>query len=165
MVNISTLLEEIERLRLALQAIRDTPRKDGILTCQRIASDALRGATASVTNEKSLGNPDYFREVIAYLHWKWEGRCAYCGAVGEQIDHANPVSRGGSDEITNLVLACESCNKHKGAQTIAEFGRSDLVIGMISQGLQGWRKVAEQRRRDAEMVKRIFEKPDPEQPF
>lgn len=37
------------------------------------------------------------------------------------IDHVHPVSRHGSNEIENLVLACKSCNSSKGAKTPREF--------------------------------------------
>ena len=46
-------------------------------------------------------------------------RCEYCrmhqslqGATFH-VEHVIPVSSGGSDELTNLVLACPSCNLHK----------------------------------------------------
>jgi hypothetical protein len=37
------------------------------------------------------------------------------------IDHLMPRSRGGSDELRNLVLACTSCNSRKGAKTYEEY--------------------------------------------
>ena len=44
-------------------------------------------------------------------------KCQYCGAAAPDvklhIDHVNPVSRGGSDNIKNLVTSCESCNLGK----------------------------------------------------
>lgn len=45
-------------------------------------------------------------------------RCAYCGAsdVPLERDHRIPVSRGGSDDPSNLVPACKPCNVRKGAQ-------------------------------------------------
>ncbi|MGV9348142.1 RNA-guided endonuclease IscB [Streptomyces spiralis] len=54
-------------------------------------------------------------EVRAYLHAKWNGACAYCDATGVplNIDHLRPRSRGGSNRISNLVLACVPCNKAK----------------------------------------------------
>jgi 5-methylcytosine-specific restriction endonuclease McrA len=63
-------------------------------------------------------------EVREYLLEKWGRTCAYCGATGLplQVEHLVPRTRGGSDRVSNLTLACEPCNQRKGAQTAAEFG-------------------------------------------
>jgi 5-methylcytosine-specific restriction endonuclease McrA len=63
-------------------------------------------------------------EVREYLLEKWSRRCAYCGATGLplQIEHIVPRSRGGTDRVSNLTLACVTCNQAKGTQTAAEFG-------------------------------------------
>jgi hypothetical protein len=63
------------------------------------------------------------------IAWGW--RCFYCGRpVQEKAeilwdwltkDHLTPLSRGGSDDIGNLVPACFSCNRLKGTMTIDEF--------------------------------------------
>lgn len=62
-------------------------------------------------------------EVREYLLEKWGRRCAYCGAenVLLEVDHIVPRSRGGSDRVSNLTLACHSCNQKKGARPIEEF--------------------------------------------
>jgi hypothetical protein len=39
--------------------------------------------------------------------------CFYCGDLGEQDDHYNPLAKGGTDHWWNLVRACISCNYHK----------------------------------------------------
>lgn len=43
--------------------------------------------------------------------------CAYCGktppAVTLEVDHIEPVSKGGKDEIANLITACFDCNRGK----------------------------------------------------
>lgn len=36
-------------------------------------------------------------------------------------DHMIPVSRGGSDSITNLVGACQRCNAEKGTMSATEY--------------------------------------------
>lgn len=165
---VSELLAEIERLSVALQAIRDTPRSSGILACQRLASDALGGAAVTTSwKEKSLGDPAYWREVIQYLNWRWKGCCAYCGASGsDQIDHVRPSSAGGSDEIWNLVLCCAACNRAKGTKSAAEFGHPDMPMRAGPQSLDGWRKAVERDRRNAAMIASIFpQKPDKDQPF
>ncbi len=63
-------------------------------------------------------------EVRQYLLEKWGRRCAYCGAscLPRQIEHIVPRVRGGSDRVSNLTIACQSCNERKGRQTAAEFG-------------------------------------------
>ncbi len=46
-------------------------------------------------------------------------RCEYCRAPEAifnfpfEIEHITPISRGGTDEESNLALACRSCNIHK----------------------------------------------------
>lgn len=39
--------------------------------------------------------------------------CAYCGAAMEQVDHIDPVSRGGPNHWTNFAPACGRCNASK----------------------------------------------------
>ncbi|MCW2917748.1 MAG: endonuclease domain protein [Actinomycetia bacterium] len=62
-------------------------------------------------------------EVREYLLAKWDRTCAYCGATGIplNIDHIQPRSRGGSDRISNLALACIPCNQEKDATPVQEF--------------------------------------------
>ncbi len=62
-------------------------------------------------------------EVREYLLEKWNRKCAYCGAenVPLQVEHIHPKSKGGSDRISNLALACEPCNIKKGVQSITDF--------------------------------------------
>ncbi len=63
-----------------------------------------------------------------YLLEKWQQKCASCGAKGIplQIEHLVPKSRGGSERASNLTLACEPCNVHKGHQTADEFGYPEI---------------------------------------
>ncbi len=69
-------------------------------------------------------------EVWNYLLAKWGHRCAYCGTTHLRLEqeHLIPRSRGGSDRITNLTIACRPCNERKGAQTAAEFGFPQLMV-------------------------------------
>ncbi len=46
-------------------------------------------------------------------------RCEYCLSHQDyimgrlQIDHIQPIVKGGTDDISNLCLACELCNQLK----------------------------------------------------
>jgi 5-methylcytosine-specific restriction endonuclease McrA len=62
-------------------------------------------------------------EIREYLLEKWGRNCAYCAKQGVplQVEHIVPRSRGGSNRISNLTLACEPCNKRKGAQPVETF--------------------------------------------
>lgn len=63
-------------------------------------------------------------EVREYLLEKWGRKCAYCGFkdVALEVEHIVPKSRGGSNRVSNLALACNKCNQQKGNQTAAEYG-------------------------------------------
>lgn len=59
----------------------------------------------------------------AYLRAKWNDACAYCDAtrVPLNIEHLTPRSRGGTNRISNLVLACVPCNEAKGTKPVEVF--------------------------------------------
>ncbi|MHB8370499.1 MAG: RNA-guided endonuclease IscB [Leptospirales bacterium] len=62
-------------------------------------------------------------EVREYLLEKWNRTCAYCGKtdVPLEIDHIHPRSKGGTDRVSNLTLACHVCNQKKGDEDMTEF--------------------------------------------
>ncbi|NEP48825.1 MAG: HNH endonuclease [Moorea sp. SIO3C2] len=62
-------------------------------------------------------------EVREYLLEKWGRECTYCGKqnVPLQVEHIHPRSKGGSNRVSNLCLACEKCNQRKGNKPIEEF--------------------------------------------
>jgi 5-methylcytosine-specific restriction endonuclease McrA len=39
--------------------------------------------------------------------------CHYCGLEANTVDHLIPISKGGTDEATNMVAACTQCNSGK----------------------------------------------------
>jgi 5-methylcytosine-specific restriction endonuclease McrA len=71
-------------------------------------------------------------EIREYLLEKWGRQCAYCHAtqVQLQIEHIVPKSRGGSDRVSNLALACQSCNDAKNNRTAEEFGHPEVQAQM-----------------------------------
>lgn len=76
-------------------------------------------------------------EVREYLLEKWDRKCAYCSAenVPLQVEHIHPKSKGGSNRISNLCMACKSCNITKGSQSITDFlaHKPDILKKVLSQ--------------------------------
>jgi 5-methylcytosine-specific restriction endonuclease McrA len=62
-------------------------------------------------------------EVREYLLDAWDRKCAYCGIenIPLQVEHIHPKAKGGTNRISNLCLACDSCNKKKDTQEIEQF--------------------------------------------
>ncbi|HEY8416386.1 MAG TPA: RNA-guided endonuclease IscB [Thermaerobacter sp.] len=99
----------------------------------RVELELVRFDTQKVQNPETRGM-EYQRgelfgyEVREYLLEKWGRRCAYCGAedVRLEVEHIIPRSRGGTDRVSNLTLACRRCNQAKGNRTAAEFGHPEV---------------------------------------
>ncbi|SMB93270.1 HNH endonuclease [Deinococcus hopiensis] len=67
---------------------------------------------------------------------KQKGLCHYCGEkldwVGKrkyQVDHFVPLSRGGSNFMSNIVLACPECNREKADKFPWEFRPARFEVG------------------------------------
>ncbi len=43
-----------------------------------------------------------------------------------EVEHIRPKSRGGTNRISNLALACHACNQAKGEKTAAEWGHPEV---------------------------------------
>lgn len=53
---------------------------------------------------------------------EYGNRCAYCRLEKPlERDHVVPLTRGGSDDITNIVPACRTCNARKHTRTATEY--------------------------------------------
>lgn len=78
----------------------------------------------------------YTDDELNYIFDKNEGCCWHCGKrlawknygisgarAAWEVDHSNPVSRGGTDYLRNLVPSCVPCNRSKSDLTSREFSR------------------------------------------
>lgn len=79
---------------------------------------------ASKANARGSFSAHDWKQKLAYYGYK----CRFCGIHKNdtpegwlEADHAIPLSRGGTNWISNIVPACKSCNCSKGVKTFKEF--------------------------------------------
>ncbi len=117
---VETTMTWVARLS-ALAPVAGVVMELGRFDTQQIANSGITGA------EYQQGTLFGF-ETREYLQVKWRRRCAYCDAPGFgrgakrlNIDHIHPRARGGTDRVSNLILACVRCNRDKGARDVSGF--------------------------------------------
>ena len=73
-----------------------------------------------------------------YLLTKHNHTCVYCDAtnVPLQIDHIVPKSKGGSNSIGNLTIACVSCNQKKSNLNLKEFIKDPVRLKKIQANIK-----------------------------
>jgi hypothetical protein len=75
-----------------------------------------------------------------------KNRCEYCLSRQEyvlgrlQIDHIQPVAKGGTNNEDNLCLACELCNQYKWTQTEGLDPDSGKVVSLFNPRNQKWKE-------------------------
>jgi 5-methylcytosine-specific restriction endonuclease McrA len=113
---IANVVTWVKRLR------RDAPI--GALSLELVKFDTQLLQNAEISRIEYQQGELAGYEVREYLLEKFQRRCAYCGAtnVPLQVEHILPRTRGGSNRVSNLTMACKPCNDAKGKQTAAEFG-------------------------------------------
>lgn len=75
---------------------------------------------------------------IRFNVFKRDGfKCQYCGSTPPnsvlELDHINPVSKGGENDIDNLITACFDCNRGKSNSLLTSLPKtviekSELII-------------------------------------
>ena len=62
---------------------------------------------------------DSFKRIRQKVKRRDNITCYYCGKQDKngQVDHIQPLSKGGTDDMGNLVWACQDCNSHKAAMS------------------------------------------------
>lgn len=89
---------------------------------EKIAAGRVRRRAA----RKNAGG-SHTAEDLARIRLSQRGRCAICKAKLSgfgSVDHITALSRGGSDNPSNLQIVCRSCNSQKHAKDPIEFMQS-----------------------------------------
>lgn len=85
--------------------------------CQRRSKARIRRAR----EHDAPGN--YTWGQVIRLHLLSDRRCSYCDehVAQPEPDHVVPISRGGRNDIGNILSCCQRCNGDKGDMTLAEW--------------------------------------------
>lgn len=63
--------------------------------------------------------------------------CQYCGksapSVVLEVDHIEPVSKGGTNDILNLVTSCFDCNRGKSDKKLSEHNELDKQLDQLKE--------------------------------
>jgi HNH endonuclease len=72
-------------------------------------------------------------------------QCEYCYSMQDDepflpfhIEHIIPKQHGGTDDPSNLALACWHCNSHKGPNLTAIDPASSQVVSLFNPRLERW---------------------------
>lgn len=113
---------EAKRLAHAANRERDNAR------CRAWAAANPERVKAATAKYRALRReaPGRITEADVILQYeRQQGTCFYCSRSlahrNFHADHYIPLSRGGSNEPTNMVLACPSCNRAKRNKMPSEF--------------------------------------------
>lgn len=118
---------------------------------QSIAQELVRFDIQQMVNPE-ISSIEYQQGTLAgyetreYLLEKWQRKCSYCEVenVQLQIEHIVPRAKNGSNRISNLCLACESCNQKKGTLDIQIFlaKKPEVLKRILSQAKRSLRDAA-----------------------
>jgi hypothetical protein len=74
-------------------------------------------------------------------------RCEYCGIHEDDdlvlpfhIEHIRPRKHGGGDDASNLALACNHCNLHKGSNLSGIDPTTDAIVVLFHPRQQEWQE-------------------------
>lgn len=81
----------------------------------------------------------------ALVRQRANDRCEYCQLHQEDsplaalhIEHFRPIKHGGSDDDSNLCLACIDCNLHKGPNLSGIDPETDAVTPLFNPRQHAW---------------------------
>lgn len=104
----------------------------------------MHGLKARTTTEAGQANllpilyPSDLRQDYRRILWTRHPFCRFCGNRvswrNSTLDHLLPRRRGGTDDRSNLRLACRQCNRTKGCRTPREWAL-DILAGAMGKAV------------------------------
>lgn len=100
-----------------------------LININKVMVENVSFDVAQITSDAKLWSSGYQQgnlyqtELRSFILSRSGGKCVYCGAKADEIDHVIPRSNGGTNSTYNLVAACRSCNEKKSNLTLRDFGK------------------------------------------
>ena len=100
-----------------------------LINIDRVMIENVSFDTAQMSSDSYLIGTDYQqgnlynKNLREFIFSKTKGRCSYCGAPAQEIDHIVPRANGGTNSSYNLTPACRLCNEKKSNLSLKEFGK------------------------------------------
>ena len=100
-----------------------------LINIDKVMIENVSFDTAQMASDTKLWGNDYQqgnlyqKEIRSFIFSRSDGKCVYCGAKAEEIDHVIPRRNGGTNSTYNLVATCRSCNEKKSNLTLKAFGK------------------------------------------
>ena len=130
------LAPDLERLLVAspllVQLVRVASKWDAVrlrdfLFSQGVAPVAWVAAPSPKNDERRVAREVVSAETRRAVFYLDGYECVYCSKTTLlEVDHVQPVTLGGTNDLDNLVTCCEKCNKKKGNREkpfVMVFGR------------------------------------------
>jgi 5-methylcytosine-specific restriction endonuclease McrA len=114
--------ENYERMSAHKRAYYEQNREEVIARSKEWAEDNLEKVKQFKANNrrkrraaKHAGRGSFTAEEFEELCEKYGNKCLSCGSMGVllEADHVVPLTRGGSDDISNIQPLCGACNRKK----------------------------------------------------
>ena len=130
-----TMVPVKRALRLVIDGKAEIVESDGARCVHSARMTMPRPAVIRLT--RFIHVPRRFRRQVTntFLFARDRYRCQYCGRTQAELktrealtrDHLIPMSRGGTNEWTNVVTACSSCNLRKANHFPNEIGMHPMT--------------------------------------
>lgn len=129
-----TMVPVRRALRLIIDGKAEIVETDGGAVVRSISFSVPRPAVIRLV--RFIHVPRKFRRQVTntFLFARDEYSCQFCGRRQYELrfrecltrDHLLPLSRGGTNDWTNVITACSSCNTRKGNRRPEECGMEPL---------------------------------------
>lgn len=100
-----------------------------LINLNKVMIENVSFDVAQITSDNKLWGSDYQQgnlyqtKLRSFIFRRSNGKCVYCGAKADEIDHVVPRVNGGTNSTYNLVASCRSCNEKKSNLSLKAFGK------------------------------------------